>query len=72
MAQWVKHPTLDFGSDHDLMVSGIGPCGALHGDSSKPTGDFLSLFLSLSLKINKLKKMAELECFPNSLPLSVE
>ena len=25
MAQLVKHPTLNFGSDHDLMVMGLSP-----------------------------------------------
>ena len=44
MAQLVKHPTLDFGSGHDLMVHGI-----LSPSLSLP----LSLSLSLSLKINK-------------------
>ena len=63
VAQLVKHPTLDFGSGHDLMVHGIKPCIRLHVDSVKPVWDSLSLPLprlcvcSLSLKpINFFKK----------------
>ena len=60
VAQSVKHPTLDFSSDHDLMVREIKPCIRLHADTAKPAWDslslpFLCLSLSLSLKINKLK-----------------
>ena len=61
MAQLVKRPTLDFGSGHDLVVCEFKP---LIG--AEPAWDSLfppplplsqcSLF-SLSLKINKLKKM---------------
>ena len=29
VAQWVKHPTLDFGSAHDLMVHGFDPTWSL-------------------------------------------
>ena len=66
MAQWVKHPTLELGSGHDLMVHGFQPHIGLCDDSMEPAWDSLSpslsapplLTLSLSLsKINKLKKM---------------
>ena len=56
MAQSVKYLTLDFSSDHDLMVCEIQP---LCVDSTEPAGDFLSFPFSLpfpwslSLKINK-------------------
>ena len=61
VSQLVKHPTLDFSSDHDLTVHGIKPCAGLHADSSEPDWDslFPSLCLScvhghaLSLKIHK-------------------
>ena len=41
VAQWVKHPTLDFGSDHDLRVMRLSPLwgSALRGESAQ---DFLS------------------------------
>ena len=59
-AQSVKHPTLDFGSGHDLRVNGIDPCVRLCTDSMEPAWDSLSLlslyptpahtyFLSLSI-----------------------
>ena len=41
----VKHPTLDFGLGHDLMVSEIEPQGGLCTDSMELAWD--SLFLSL-------------------------
>ena len=69
MAQSVKHPTLGFGSGHDLMVCEFEPLVGLHSDSAEPAWDSLSLFallllkcamslsLSRSLKINtQLKK----------------
>ena len=65
MTQSVKHPTLDFGSGHDLTVCGIEPRIGLCTDSVEPAWN-LSLALSLSLpwllsfsfslKINKLRK----------------
>ena len=63
VAQSVKHPTLDFGSDHDLMVCELEPHIGLCIDSVEPAEDSLSpplpcLFahvLSLSHKMNKLK-----------------
>ena len=70
MAQLVKHPTLDFGSGHDLAVCGFDPHVRLCTSSMKPAWDSLSPSLSLSapppcmpmlshslsLKINKLFK----------------
>ena len=66
VAQLVKHPTLDFGSGHDLAVHEIKPCIRLCADSVEPAWDSLSPPLSvppllhslsssfsLSLKINK-------------------
>ena len=42
VAQWVKHPTLDFSSGHDLMVSEfelhVGPRAV----SMEPAWDFVS------------------------------
>ena len=55
VVQSVEHPTLDFGSSHDLMVHGIKPHVRLCTDSAEPVWD--SLFPSLtappSLKISK-------------------
>ena len=45
MAQSVKHPTLDFGSGHDLMVCEIEPRIGLCTDSIEPA--WLSLPFSL-------------------------
>ena len=64
MSQSVKHPTLNFGSGHDLMVFEIEPHGGLCADIVGPAWDSLSpsvsappcscsLALFLSLKINK-------------------
>ena len=59
MAQSVKHPTLDFGSDHDLAVREFGPRVGLCTDSEELAWDSLSLALSLplpsslALKVNK-------------------
>ena len=76
MAQSVNHPTLDFGSGHDLMVHEIEPHIGICAVGGEPAWD--SLFpslslslpnlhthmhmpsLSLSLKINKLKKKKRL------------
>ena len=64
VAQWVKHPVPDFGSDHDLTVCGFEPCIGLLTVSTEPAWDSLSPLpsappsflhtcaLSLSLKIN--------------------
>ena len=49
MVQSVKHPTLDFGSGHDLRVRRIEPCVGLCADIMEPAWDSLSPFLSLSL-----------------------
>ena len=63
MAQSVKHPTLEFGSGHDLTAHEIEPHIELCTDSMNPAWDSLSPSLSaspqlmhlysLSLKINK-------------------
>ena len=47
----VKHPALDFGSGHDLVVRGFQPCVGLCTDSMEPAW-FLSLPLSLSLSLS--------------------
>ena len=61
MAQWDKHPTLDFGSGHDLMVCEIEPHVGLRtqcGDSlplcpfPRARAGVLSLSRSLSNKYN--------------------
>ena len=46
MAQSVKHPTLDFGSGHDLMVLEFKPCIGLCADSTEAAWDSVSLSLS--------------------------
>ena len=46
MSQSVKHPTLDFGSGHDLMVHRIERHVGLHDDSMEPARDSLSPSLS--------------------------
>ena len=58
VAQLVKHPTLDFGSDRDLPVWDQAPPQALDStepawDSASPLCPSLAHALSLSLKINK-------------------
>ena len=54
-AQWVKHPTLGFGSGHDLTVREFEPRVGLCADRSEPGACFGSCvspspILSLSLK----------------------
>ena len=64
MAQSVKHPILDCGSSHDLMVCGIEPRIGLCADSAEPAWDSLSpslsaplpLMLSLSFSVSKNKQ----------------
>ena len=51
MAQLVKHPTLDFGSGHDLVLGEFEPGVGLWADSAKPAWDSLYLPLSLSLSL---------------------
>ena len=61
VAQSVNHPTVDFSSDHDLMVHEFEPRVRLRADSMEPAWDFLSPSLSappcyslcLSFRINK-------------------
>ena len=50
VGQLVKHPTLDFGSGHDLMVHEVEPCLGVLSLCPYPTR---ALSLSLFLKINK-------------------
>ena len=62
----VKCQTLDFGSGHDLRVHEVKPHTRLCADREETAWDSLSpslsastpLSLSLSLKINKLKKLS--------------
>ena len=49
MAQWVKRPTLDFGSHHDLTVREFEPRVRLCAVTAEPGWDSLSLSLSLCL-----------------------
>ena len=59
-----KHPPFDFGLGHNLTVNEFKPHIRRWADSTEPAWDSLSpflsapplLLLSLSLKINKLKK----------------
>ena len=39
MAQWVKHPTLDFGSGHDLTVCRFEPHIGVCADGMEPAWD---------------------------------
>ena len=64
MAEWVEHPTLDFGSDHDPSVMGPSPAWG-STLSMKPAENSLSLslcpfpvhILSLYLKFKKKFKL---------------
>ena len=42
VAQLVKHPTLDLGSSHDLVVPKFEPCIRLCADDAEPTWDSVS------------------------------
>ena len=61
VAQWVKHPTLDFGLGHDLTVYGFEPQVGLCTDAclgfslllSAPPQLVLARFLALSLSLSK-------------------
>ena len=72
MAQAVEHPTLGFGSGHDLMASwDQAPHQAPCAGSAKPAWDSLSLSLcpsptcvvSVSLKISKFLKQSQRDAF---------
>ena len=60
VAQWVKHPTLDFSSGHDLTVCESEPHTGPCADGTEPAWEPLSLCPSpahaIAFKINKLKK----------------
>ena len=62
MVQWVKRPTLGFGSGHDLAVCGFESRIGLHADSVEPPWDSLSPLLSapspvtLSVSPSKINK----------------
>ena len=60
MAQSVKRLTPGFSSGHDLILHEFEPCIGLCASSMNPAWTSLSICLSaslsLSLKINKLKK----------------
>ena len=49
VAQSGKHPTLGFGSVHDLIITEFKPCVRLWAGSVEPTWDSVSLPLSLPL-----------------------
>ena len=51
MAQSVKHPTLDFGSGHDLMVHEFKPRVGFSAESTEPAWDSLSLSLAAPLPL---------------------
>ena len=69
MAQLVKHPALDFGSGHDLMVCGIEPCVTPCAESTEPAWDSISpsfsapplLMLSPSVSQNKFINIKQIE-----------
>ena len=54
VAQSVKHPTLDFGSGHDLTVCEFEPHVGLCTDNVQSLLGILSLSFSLSLPISCL------------------
>ena len=54
VAQSLKHLTLDFGSDHDLMVHKIKPHIRRSADSVEAASDSLSPSLSLPLPRSSL------------------
>ena len=54
MAQLVKRPSPDFGSDQDLMTGEISPHAGLCADSVEPAGDSLSLSASLLVCVHVL------------------
>ena len=65
VAQSDEHPTLDFGSGHDLTVHEFESCIRLCADNTEPAWGSLSplsapplltLSLSLSLKLKNIKK----------------
>ena len=60
MAQSVKHPTLDFGSGHDLAVHGFKPHVRLCTDSTEHAWDSLPPSLSalplLTISVSKINK----------------
>ena len=56
MAQSVEHPTLDFGSGHDLTVCEIEPRIRLHAMCGACLGFSLSLFAPALSKIKREKK----------------
>ena len=54
MAQSVKHPTLDFDSDHGFTVCEFEPCIRLCADITESAWDSLSLpFPTCALSQNK-------------------
>ena len=69
VAQSAECPTLDFGLGHDFVICGFEPHVGLCADGREPAWDsfslhlslsdppLLKLSLSLSFKINKLKKI---------------
>ena len=58
MAQLVKHPTLDFGSGHDLVVHGTEPHVGLCPVSTEPDWDSLSPSPSVPLPCSHVLSLA--------------
>ena len=61
VGQSIKHPTLDFGSGHDLTVGEMKPCVGFCTGSTEPTWDSLSSSFSSSslhvLSVSQNKKI---------------
>ena len=55
----VEIPTLDFCSDHDLMVPGVKPHVRLCTDSTEPSRDSLSSSLSLPLPCSHVLSLSK-------------
>ena len=62
MAQSVKHPTLDFGSGHDLLICGFKPRIRFSVASSEPAWDPLSPSLSLRSEERRVGKECASMC----------
>ena len=74
MAQWVRQPTLDFGSGHDITVLGIeahvGLC-AVHAEPALGSlSPSLPLSLSLSLSASPVHACTDMHTLPLSLKVN--
>ena len=65
MAQLVRHPTLDFGSGHDLRVMRLSP---VWGSSLSPSSSAPAHMLCLTLSFQKNERKKEELCFWWKLP----